>query len=190
MYASLIMHPDSRCGGRVEIGAEAVRPRPSRLDLAFFISGGTRDLYIPEHTWAGRADELWRHTCFEAFVRAPKAKGYFEFNFSPSTQWASYAFTDYRAGMRPARELPDPRMDVRPGGEEFEMRISLELGRAELPTTGPWRVGLAAVIEEANGRRSYWAIAHPPGEPDFHHADAFALNVPPGATAREQFELI
>lgn len=190
MYADLIMHPDSRCAGGIEIAAEAVRPRPSRLDLTFFVAGGIRDLYIPEPTWAGRTDELWRRTCFEAFVRGPRAKTYLEFNFSPSTQWASYAFDDYRKGMRAARELPPPRMDTRMNGEVFEMRVSLDLDNTRLPAAKPWRLGLAAVIEEANGRRSYWAMAHPAGDPDFHHADNFALKLAPGATAREQFELI
>jgi hypothetical protein len=40
-----------------------------------------------------------------------------------------------------------------------------------------WRLGLSAIIEEASGRRSYWALAHPPGKPDFHHPDSFALRV-------------
>jgi hypothetical protein len=34
------------------------------------------------------------------------------------------------------------------------------------------------VIEETNGRKSYWALAHPPGKPDFHHSDCFALGLP------------
>jgi hypothetical protein len=37
------------------------------------------------------------------------------------------------------------------------------------------------VIEERNGRKSYWALAHPPGEPDFHHPACFALELPPAA---------
>jgi hypothetical protein len=33
------------------------------------------------------------------------------------------------------------------------------------------------VIEEKSGLLSYWALKHPPGKPDFHHPDAFALEV-------------
>ncbi|MND06273.1 hypothetical protein D3C83_275510 [compost metagenome] len=36
-------------------------------------------------------------------------------------------------------------------------------------------VGLAAVIEAADGALSYWALRHAPAKPDFHHRDAFAL---------------
>jgi hypothetical protein len=30
------------------------------------------------------------------------------------------------------------------------------------------------VIEDMTGEFSYWALAHPPGKPDFHHSDCFA----------------
>jgi hypothetical protein len=33
------------------------------------------------------------------------------------------------------------------------------------------------VIEETNGAKSYWALKHPPGKPDFHHADGFVLEL-------------
>jgi hypothetical protein len=50
-----------------------------------------------------------------------------------------------------------------------ELRSLLALSRQS-----PWRVGLSAVIEDTSGRKSYWALAHPPGKPDFHHEDCFA----------------
>jgi hypothetical protein len=33
------------------------------------------------------------------------------------------------------------------------------------------------VIEEADGRRSYWALHHPGPEPDFHHPDCFVAKL-------------
>jgi hypothetical protein len=51
-------------------------------------------------------------------------------------------------------------------------------GMSSLPRDAPWRLGLSAVIEETSGRKSYWALAHPPGKPDFHHADCFAYELP------------
>jgi hypothetical protein len=190
MRTALIIHPASQCASGTRVEVEALRPRPRRLDLAFSVTGGARSLYLPPRTWPGRADELWRRTCFEAFVRGARAKSYLEFNFSPSSQWASYRFSDYRTGMRAARELPAPRMEIHETDESFEMRVSLELDRSRLPAAEAWRLGLAAVIEEANGRRSYWALAHPAGKPDFHHSEAFALRLSTGATAKEMFELI
>jgi hypothetical protein len=37
---------------------------------------------------------------------------------------------------------------------------------------GAWRIGLAAVIEDTSGHKSYWALVHPPGKADFHHSDS------------------
>ena len=63
------------------------------------------------------------------------------------------------------------------GAGLFYLRARLALAR--LPDlAGSWRLGLAAVIEEANGRISYWALAHPPGRADFHQTDGFALELP------------
>ena len=42
----------------------------------------------------------------------------------------------------------------------------------------PLSIGLSAVIEETDGTKSYWALRHPPGPPDFHHPDCFALELP------------
>jgi hypothetical protein len=36
---------------------------------------------------------------------------------------------------------------------------------------------VSAVIEENSGAKSYWALKHPPGKPDFHHADGFDLTL-------------
>lgn len=43
---------------------------------------------------------------------------------------------------------------------------------------GPWEASLSAVIEEADGTISYWALAHPSDKPDFHHPDSFVLDLP------------
>ncbi len=41
----------------------------------------------------------------------------------------------------------------------------------------PATVSLAAVIEEDQGPISYWALAHPPGDPNFHHPDCFVARL-------------
>jgi hypothetical protein len=42
-------------------------------------------------------------------------------------------------------------------------------------------LALSAVVEERNGALSYWALRHSPGKPDFHHPEAFALELAPPA---------
>jgi hypothetical protein len=39
-------------------------------------------------------------------------------------------------------------------------------------------IGLTAVLEQTDGTKSYWALAHPPGKPDFHDPACFALEFP------------
>ena len=52
------------------------------------VTSMVNDILMPPTTEAARSEELWRHTCFEAFVRASSAAEYYEFNFSPSTPWS------------------------------------------------------------------------------------------------------
>ncbi|MFN3353145.1 MAG: hypothetical protein ACK4Z5_06010, partial [Brevundimonas sp.] len=98
-------------------------------------------------------------------------KGYLEFNLSPSGRWASYAFDGYRQGMRPAAETVLVAPLSRTG-----TRATLA-GTAELPA-GARRLALSAVIESADGTRTYWALAHPSDKPDFHHPESFVLDLP------------
>jgi len=142
--------------------------------LRYFVTGKIGDLRMPPVMAAARADELWQHTCFEAFVGTSPATGYYEFNFAPSTHWAAYWLTGYRSGMEAAREIGDPAIAVQSSAERYTLQAVLDLGRlSRLPRAG-WRIGLSALVEDVNGRKSYWALAHPPGKPDFHHSDCFA----------------
>jgi hypothetical protein len=173
MRQTLRLHPDSHCAAATRIEADVVRPHPGSLILSYVVSGRISDLRLPPIVAAARADELWRHTCFEAFVRPSTGSAYYEFNFSPSTQWAAYQFSGYRSGMRVATEIAAPRIDVRSTAGSYTLQAALELDGLSPPS----RIGLSAVLEETNGRKSYWALAHPPGKADFHHADCFALEL-------------
>jgi hypothetical protein len=43
---------------------------------------------------------------------------------------------------------------------------------------GDCRMNLAAVIEEASGVKSYWALAHRADQPDFHDPACFVAELP------------
>lgn len=174
MRRSLIRHPDSPCTAASHIEVEATRPRPENLVLTYIVTGKIIDLRLPSVIAPARTDKLWQHTCFEAFVRA-SGEAYHECNLAPSTQWAAYRFSGYRQGMSVAAEIPPPGIETRSTPERYELRASLGL---HLLASATWRLALSAVIEETNGRKSYWSLAHPPGKPDFHHADGFAIELP------------
>jgi hypothetical protein len=174
LHQALRLHPDSLCAAATGVEAEIACPRPGSLVLSYFVQGQISDLRLPPIVAAARTDELWRHTCFEAFVRPSAGPAYYEFNFAPSTQWAAYRFSGYRSGMRVATEIGTPRIEVRSRAEDYTLQAALELDRS---SPALWRLGLAVVLEETNGRKSYWALAHPPGKADFHHADCFTLEL-------------
>jgi hypothetical protein len=120
-----------------------------------------------------RTDELWRTTCFEAFVRPIGQEAYSEWNFAPSGRWAAYSFSAYRQDMVDA-DVDNPpyiRMEDNLTWWTFGATIVLE---ADIN----WELGLSAVIEEKDGTKSYWALAHPSPEPDFHNPGCFAARLP------------
>ena len=145
------------------------------LRLRYNIIGDIRRLRIPQFSAPGRQDGLWEHTCFEAFVKGP-AEAYYEFNFSPSRQWAAYRFDAYRQGMVELAlpSAPPVHVESLPGCFTLETVVDLN-GSTLLDAGSQPKMGLAAVIEESNGSLSYWALCHPPGKADFHHPDGFVL---------------
>jgi hypothetical protein len=178
MRQVLRVHPDSLSSAVTHIEVEVTRPRAGSLVLYYCVTGRIGDLRIAPAVAAARIDELWRHTCFEAFVRKSRGAAYYEFNFAPSTQWAAYRFSSYRSAMRVATEISAPSIEVHSSRTCHRLQALLELDQmSSLPSDGVWRIGLAAVIEEMSGYKSYWALAHPPGKADFHHSDGFALEL-------------
>jgi hypothetical protein len=173
MRLALKLHPDSTSAAASSVEVEVVRPRDGALTLSYVVIGKISGLRVPSVVAPARADGLWQHTCFEAFLAVPPNAGYYEFNFSPSTQWAAYRSSGYRRGMQVVSEIDAPRIEVSSSAENYTLRAALDLDQANVARDAPWRLGLSAVIEETNGTKSYWALAHAPGKPDFHCADCF-----------------
>lgn len=178
MRQALKLHPDSPCSAATDIEVDVARPRAGCLVLCYFVTGKIGDLRMPPVMADARTDELWQHTCFEAFIGTSENAAYYEFNFAPSTQWAAYRFSSYRSGKHVATKISAPRIEVQSRPEYYTLQAALELDRLPgLPRDAVWRLALSAVIEEVSGRQSYWALAHPPGKADFHHSDCFAYEL-------------
>lgn len=177
MLLALTCHPDTPCDAVSRIEVNLARDGTT-LALRYVAMGDTGRLVLPDRRPRGRADALWKTTCFEAFLRT--GEGYVEINLSPSDLWAAYSFKAYRDGdMSQCDGVSLTHMTQRAGGGLYELVATLDLGRlADLPA-GDWRLALSAVIEETNGRKSYWALAHGPDKPDFHHPDSFACVLEP-----------
>lgn len=149
------------------------------LALRYRLEGALDALLVPQPCTPGPADGLWQHTCFEAFVAASGEDAYREFNFSPSGQWAAYAFRSYRerddaAGLAMPPELSFIRRDRC-------LELLAQIPSAALPPTVEKKleIGLTAVVETTGGSLSYWALRHPAPKPDFHHRGGFLLEFAP-----------
>jgi hypothetical protein len=118
-----------------------------------------------------RADDLWQTTCFEAFLRIPEEEGYREWNFAPSGCWAAYDFAAHRQGRADA-EVAAPYVRVEDNLTWWALGATIAVDH------GQWNLGLSAILEERDGTKSYWAIAHPSTDkPDFHDAACFAAKL-------------
>jgi hypothetical protein len=142
-------------------------------NIWFGVGAPVERFVIPEAAEPSRADELWETTCFEAFLSEEGRNTYREWNFAPSGAWAAYDFSTYRADRTDAEvAAPYVRMEDNFTWWSLGATIAVEAGEK-------WRLGLSAVLEEKDGTKSYWALAHPAGDkPDFHHADCFVAKLP------------
>lgn len=164
--------------GAAAVQAVAVRAElaGSSLRFEYRLRGDLAQLAIPRRRSPRRADRLWEHTCFEAFVAPAGSARYCELNFSPSTEWAAYAFDGYRQGMRPLALAEAPAIVATTTDDELHVTAGVELaGLADAPWPWPWRIGLTAVVEDRAGARAYFALGHPREKPDFHDAAAFTV---------------
>jgi hypothetical protein len=175
----LLRHPASPPSPVDRIEVLAANVGNGHLSLVFSVTGDLAAIRIPPPLASGRADGLWQHTCFEAFIRPPRGEEYVEINLAPSGQWAAYRFDGYRSGMGHA-EIPEPKIVSH--GSAFVLGLVAQIDLGALPEFAgweTWQAAINAVIEAADGSVSHWALAHPADMPDFHHADAFVLELPP-----------
>lgn len=173
--ASRTLNPHTDCPTqpplRIHVDVAAATGRALRI--RYRLLGDLSRIRLPVGAAPGRADGLWRHTCFEAFLAGEDFPHYREFNFSPDGRWQAYAFAAYRDGGAMAVDAA-PMIAQVTGADGLELEARLP--GALLPAGRRLRLGLSAVIEDADGLLCYWALRHAPGKPDFHHPDTFALD--------------
>jgi hypothetical protein len=176
---SLICHSETPCAVLRGITVVVQRTTAGDLCLTYTLTGELARVRIPAPQAPAARDGLWQHTCLEVFVSNGDGNGYREFNFSPSGQWAAYGFTAYRQRGEWVASQP-PAMTLRQTGDSLVLVVMISA--ADLPVKkvdNPGLLGLTAVIEAVDGSKSYWALRHPAGQPDFHHRDGFVHEIWP-----------
>ncbi|SIN99370.1 hypothetical protein SAMN02745824_2567 [Parasphingorhabdus marina DSM 22363] len=171
MRLSLQCHPDTPGEAVTAVSVHLNWSPGKALVLDYWVEGDCSSIIWPTGEAATRADGLWQTTCLELFVRQGQGPGYAEYNFSPDTRWAAYAFGDYREDMQPLHLADPPRVTQVETSDPKATQVRVMLNEASLTATD--LIGLSAIIEEKDGRKSCWSLAHPTGKPDFHHRDCF-----------------
>ena len=170
----------------LSIAAELIWREAGPLSLSFVVlptdESSTTKAFI-EHlvglssvpmTSGRRRDDLWQHTCFEAFLALPDQLAYWELNVSPSRDWNLYRFCGYRQGGEPEPAAVAPSVSLQPVGRGLRCAI-------ELDPSGFWPasivpdIALTMVVDHAPGCLSYWALHHPGKQADFHDRRGFLI---------------
>ena len=167
----LLCHTDTPASSVESIDAQIELSRGGKLWLRYHVECELETLEAGHPKEASRADGLWQTTCFEVFLARGDDPEYIELNFAPSSQWAAYRFASYRAGMAELALGTAPKIATDAGEAYFALE-------AEIALPADWHGGelqlaIAAVIEETGGAKSYWALRHPQGKPDFHNRACF-----------------
>ncbi len=124
-----------------------------------------------------RTDALWQHTCCELFISWSNGAGYREFNFSPAGHWQHYSFERYREGRVLADDAAQPSVTARVGSEDAQFDVVVPVPPTPHRRAGRLRIGVSAIVEDDEGRLTYWALRHPAGKPDFHDPGSFILTL-------------
>lgn len=141
------------------------------VTFRYLLSGAIDLLDLPSSKSSVRADNLWHRTCFEVFLGTSGADDYLEFNFAPTREWAIYAFDGYRKNIV-VRNVQTPRIGNPTRTTAYQIH-SVMYPKSH----GPFDLNISAVLEARDGTKSYWALAHAPGPPDFHNRDCFVATL-------------
>lgn len=153
------------------------------LSISYCLQGDLTQVVIPairEDT--RRKDRLWEQTCFEFFLGEGRdlshTSPYWEFNLSPTGDWNVFSLQGYRQGLKEESAFSSLPFTLRTSASALNLDISIDIGSL-ITSDQPLRLGISSVLLLASKQESFWAIAHPAAEADFHHPDSFAIALNP-----------
>lgn len=177
MKLSLAIHSKTPGTLNREVAVETLL-RGNKVQLIYTLQNLDRNLLIPQKAKPGRRDNLWQHTCCEAFIGIINQPHYLEFNFSPSGEWAAYAFTDYRERA----DWPDPAPpEIRTIKTDTDLQLEATILLDTLPEAFQHQsleLGISTVLEDKHQNLAYLALAHSQETPDFHRRDQWIRLTP------------
>lgn len=96
---------------------------------------------------------------------------------SPSRNWNVYVIDAYRqVNMREETEFTQLPFDFEITNEKMSINMSVDINPIIQPEMD-LDIGIAAIIQKKDGGESYWALAHPTPQADFHTLESFILSL-------------
>lgn len=160
------------------------------ITLQYQLTGQIEELLLPAPSNSpGRRDELWRATCFEFFLAIKGQPQYWEFNLSPSGDWNSYRMDAYRrVGFQ--EEALIQKLPFQLQSEQTRISVAANADLSPIIEQGHvLEIGITAILQTLDGSETYWALAHPGAEADFHRRESFVLELTNQAFSEKQSQL-
>jgi hypothetical protein len=148
------------------------------LKVQYLLTGTTDDIVFPEPvSRPNRREELWLATCFEFFLAIFDQPQYWEFNLSPSGEWNAFRMDAYRRiGFREEEQVRSVQLHIHRDVDRLRLDAVVEL-HGIIETDKQIQAGITGVIKTQDGHETYWALAHPGLQADFHLRESFILTL-------------
>ena len=161
----------------ISISGELIRSG-CNFFLRYKVKGEINQLLLSARSeYPSRMDDLWEATCFEFFIAIPNQPEYWEFNMSPSEDWNIYKMDAYRrVGFREEIAFTQLPFLLEVRDDILILDISVDLSPI-LEIEQEVQVGITAIVQTVDRNESYWALAHPGTNADFHSRESFSLKV-------------
>lgn len=148
---------------------------PTRIQVRFNLGGEIHLLSYPElKSDVARADELWKTTCFEVFMKLVDQAAYWEYNLSPSGDWNVYRFQAYRQQQQREASITHIDIDVKKSDHKLQT-LTASLPLPPVLRDQPLCLGVSSVVEDKQGHKHFYALNHVAAKPDFHDHKSFTI---------------
>jgi hypothetical protein len=159
---------------RIAVDIERIE---NQLSILYAVKGDIDEILLPKPSASMRQDDLWKATCFEFFLAIPDQPEYWEFNMSPPSAWNIYHMDAYRRiGFHEEIKIQQLPFDFQKVDDEYLLNVSMGLSPV-LQASQKIQVGITAIIQTMDGNETYWALAHPGPQADFHLRESFIISI-------------
>ena len=147
------------------------------IQINYQILGNVGNVLFPQTSATPRRkNQLWETTCFELFIAESQNSAYWEYNLSPSKDWAVLRFTDYRENKTDDFAISNIDIVTKiDNTRHFQLNSSLPL--PDNLIGHDLCVGISAVIQDNSDNIYYYALRHCNQQPDFHDRNSFSITL-------------